>query len=348
MHSIHLRRMHPSSESRHGPVPHAELVVGDDRISNQGVNQPSDNRDAAIQSFLHEYYSKEMSRRTTRLAAASKEIISSSEGRVNSINSLAVVISFIAVVQSTIILLSVASDDSALARITNTLSFVGLVLDITGSLTGLAHAFHLQHVIKKETKILGVISEFEGDVKSISDWLTSHLKVSGRAPELETTDGLGHDHTLVSSLPIEEILRRTKEEMQSFYEEDERRQAGAGSVHDLLHSSSHSQTRLGDSKMSFPFRLLMDIFYHATDGGVAQFGSAPIRAMVLGSLCLLVSTVLLAARDLKKETWITSLVVGLVVYQASMLAELRHKIFGYILRKVGVIDVEGDSQAVQA
>ena len=89
METMHMRT---SSLSGHGySSSHHENFEAD--VENINYNSDANNaNESATKIFPREYYSKAMYRRTSRLAVATKETITSSEGRVNSINSLAVVV----------------------------------------------------------------------------------------------------------------------------------------------------------------------------------------------------------------------------------------------------------------
>ncbi|KAF4613193.1 hypothetical protein D9613_010886 [Agrocybe pediades] len=286
-----------------------------------------------IHTFFRQYYANEMSKRTMRLISYSKEMISKCEGRVNSINSLALVISFVAGVQATIIVLSIPSKDTALARTTNTIAFLGLVLDVTGALTGLMHSFHIQDVIRKQNKILGLLSEFENDVKSIKNWYLQHRMVAlqilqrfpgDRAREMDEND------LSVDSLPINDIVSRTKDAMLLVFAEDERLQKeeiGMGHLRELLQVPVRLHI-LYPSVLTYLLSTLSTLVSALFDEnpGVSDWGVLPITAMGYGSICLLISTMLLAARDLHRETWITCLVVGLYIPAASLLSGIKEKL----------------------
>ncbi|KAF9538204.1 hypothetical protein CPC08DRAFT_824646 [Agrocybe pediades] len=92
---------------------------------------PSNTRfaeEAEVRAFFRDYNKNEISKITTGLTTYYKEMISTCQGKVDSINALALVISFVAGIQVTIITLSIATKDTALERTINAVAFIGLTV----------------------------------------------------------------------------------------------------------------------------------------------------------------------------------------------------------------------------
>ncbi|KAF9538207.1 hypothetical protein CPC08DRAFT_526004 [Agrocybe pediades] len=283
-----------------------------------------------IRAFLREYDAEETSKLTKRLTTRSKEMITESEDMINEINSLALVISFVAGIQATIIILSIPSKDTALARTTNTIAFVGLIMDVTGAITALRHTSYLRYLVRKHNTILEFFSEFENDVKFIKSW--------DRAEKLDEGD------LSVDSLPISDIVSRAKEAMKLFFTENERlRKVEVEREHfrELMRFGEVLRFRVRlklnkqlepPSTVSTSTNTLFD-----ENANVSDWGILPLTAMFYGSICFLVSTVLLAARDLHRETWITCLVMVLYLLTSPFWSGIYKKSFRKMARLVVVV-----------
>ncbi|KDQ58959.1 hypothetical protein JAAARDRAFT_56958 [Jaapia argillacea MUCL 33604] len=121
---------------------------------------------------------------TTSIAASTAQIcgqLDNGKRTVDTVNALIVVATFIAGVQTQIISLSYTADDTNLAKATNFIGFLGIILDILGAAGGVVHTIMLQGALQQLQRLLD-------NVKVIED----HLKWFQRLDEHETSPSLTH------------------------------------------------------------------------------------------------------------------------------------------------------------
>jgi hypothetical protein len=224
---------------------------------------------------------------------------------VDTVNALIAVAAFIAGVQSSIILLTITLEQTPLGRATNTVAFVGLVLDVVGTFLGVIHAIVLQRRIKENTAVLTAMTQVNTTLKAVQN-----LQDTAPSPEKVTSDQL-------REIGIDDPERHVQR---------------AQELHDMLEDRFHRRNVLGG-----PFGLAQSVLQVVVLANSAVginrirvdtvlkslfgLGHTPLLAMALGVVALVVSVITFAAESaaLPSQVWVSCVAVLAGVIGLSLL-----------------------------
>jgi hypothetical protein len=199
---------------------------------------------------------------------------------------------FIAAVQSTIISFALDLDETPLARATKMFGFVGLVLDIIGTFLGVIHAIVLQRRIKGNTAVLSAITQTTTILKAIQ----KHQDDSEKAAPDQLKE-YGIDDPDDQFQRAQRLLQGLKDHFRS---------------RNLLGPFGLAQgvrKALAFANPAFAIQPITETMIKSLFG----LGRAPLFAMGLGVVSLIVSVIMFAAESnkLTSEVWVACVsVVG--------------------------------------
>lgn len=206
---------------------------------------------------------------------------------------------FIAGVQATLISFTLGSNLTTLNRTTNVVAFVGLILDVTGTLAGVIHTFQLQEFIRDQQNIISLFTELESDSKVIGEWV-------------DKTPDTADMNEIPSSL--KETIQRASDTIKEIATEG----MAVGPENNLFTVLEMISPPSLCTRFATFLPLAFFIFLFADEVmGVFQFGRIPLTAMGMGTLCLVLSIILLAAQSLQREVWIACTLAVLAVFSLS-------------------------------
>ena len=189
-----------------------------------------------------------------------------------------------------------------MGRISNVFAFVGLILDVIGTFLGVIHAVLLQRRIQDNTLLLHTTTQIKTDVEGGLSRIESN-----NSPEVSPGGQIGNrEQPGVQS----QHVRRFMSDMQTHFplrsdttglENAFAVLSGVATIQPLEISTNFVST------VKTRFSIL---------GTLLTFGNTPLISMGLGVACLIISTILFAAKStsLLREVWIScvAVLVGII------------------------------------